>query len=375
MVRISVVTPFFRGEKYLPGLVNMLGFTEGVGDIVSIQWIIVNDDIENLNESIIPNSSQIEIKVINTGKNQGTQGARITGVEGCDGDYVLMLDQDDRIFPEWFRSQLEHIGDADAVVCNALADGRRFYGDVLRPSFDDALTLDYNLSHTCGFIPGQVLMKKSAISEAWKRNRFSTNHCDDYYLWLCMMLEGKKFVKNPDTLYEHLTTGSNQSLNRVIWYRSMQEMIAFLEKDHMINADQRKMLNNNLNRETEACLEDRNWIIEKNMLLRGLLASYESGLSLSDKLLENGYKNAAIYGRAECGIHLAKKFISEGFEVKGFIDRAEFPESDIPVYKREDIPGDVECVINTLVKYEKDINDYLKDNYSGINVIHLRDLL
>ena len=167
MKYISVVTPFFHGERYLDGLLNMISDAAYTArDFAHVQWVIVNDDVEDIHPDIT--SELIDIKVINTHKNCGTQIARITGVEQCDGEYVLMLDQDDRIFKDWFSSQMSQIGDADAVVCDSLADGRSFYGDDLRPSMDEAITLDFNLSHTCGFIPGQVLMKKSAISEAWK---------------------------------------------------------------------------------------------------------------------------------------------------------------------------------------------------------------
>lgn len=373
---ISVITPYYHGEEYICNLLAMLTeATEGLLENECVQWVIVNDEPEDLGYSLKSLSPLLDIQIINTKKNSGTQSARITGVEASEGDFVLMLDQDDKIFPNWFKSQLSHIGKADAVVCDALMDGKAFYGDELRPSFDDALTLEFNLSHTCGFIPGQVLMKRSSISEAWMRNRFSVNHCDDYYLWLCMLLEGKKFVKNSDILYEHITTGNNQSLNRVIWYKSMLEMIHFLEMDGMIDIGQKDRLYANLNKETEACLEDRNWIIEKNVLLSRLLKAYENGIYLSHILIKRGINSVAIYGRAECGIRLQKKLESEGYRVEAFIDKVDFPTSTIPVYKREAIPDNVRCVINTVVKDKEEIKTYICDNYKDILVIHLKNLL
>ena len=190
-----------------------------------------------------------------------------------------------------------------------------------------------------------------------------------------MLLENKKFRKNPDVLYEHITTGNNLSLNRVIWYSSMEELIGFLKKDGMLSSEQEKKLNENFSNEIAECLRDRDRTVSKNILLDGLLRTYEEEIIISDRLSKEGINEAVIYGRAGCGIHLARKLMSEGFRVSGFIDRATFIDREIPVYKADEIPESVTCIINTIVRDEEMISSYLFEKYKDIRVIHLRDLL
>lgn len=371
---ISVITPLFDGDKYISNLRQMIeSNAEICAGAYDIEWIISNDDPEHPISQAL-SSETVHIKVINTDNNTGTQQARIRGLNECSGDYVLMLDQDDEIKANWVISQASAIGDADGCVCHGLIDGRDFYGDEMRPSFEDALTLEFNLSHTCGFLPGQVLLKRDSISDAWIRNSFVTNHCDDYYLWLCMLLEGKRFVLNSDILFNHITTGSNQSRNRIIWYRSMKEMIGFLTTDEMIDEVQRNVLLDNLSMETEKCLLDRNWIVEKNMVLRCLLKSYENNTKLSDWFSNRGFHRVAIYGRGECGQHLYQKLNTEGFTDIVFIDRADFPDSEVKTYTREAIPGDIDLVINTLFEDESSVDQYMSEHYKGIRTVHIRDI-
>ena len=152
-------------------------------------------------------------------------------------------------------------------------------------------------------------------------------------------------------------------------------MIDYLWKDKMINLKQRRMLEGNLFKETEECLSDRNWIVEKNQLLSRIIETYESEIRISDRLKEAGVHSVAIYGLGECGYHLYKKLNTEGFRIFAFIDRANFRKADIPVYKCDETPKSIDCVINTLIRDKKEVDDYYKSNYPNIKVVHIRELL
>lgn len=53
-------------------------------------------------------------------------GARVRGLENSSGKYVLFLDQDDQICPDYFLSQLQCIRDNDGVVCQVIHEKNGF---------------------------------------------------------------------------------------------------------------------------------------------------------------------------------------------------------------------------------------------------------
>lgn len=126
MKRISVIVPIYHGRKYINGMIAQIEscVAECRGEY-ALELLFVNDSPDEPIDSL--SSEKIEIRVIETNRNRGIHGARVRGLEHCTGDYILFLDQDDRIRPTYFSSQLAHLGDSDAVVCRLLHEGRQFY--------------------------------------------------------------------------------------------------------------------------------------------------------------------------------------------------------------------------------------------------------
>ena len=160
MIKVSIITPIYKGKKYIPQLSNMISTCAiEAQNYADVEWIISNDDPDSpMNEDIlVPN---VEVLVLQTDKNRGIQGARVKGLEKSTGDYILFLDQDDVIYPEWVRSQVLAIGDADACVCDALDFGLPMYDNNSRPSIWECISEEYNINRYIGFNMGQTLIKK-----------------------------------------------------------------------------------------------------------------------------------------------------------------------------------------------------------------------
>ena len=148
---ISIIVPIYHGKKYIENMIRQIAACalESKGDY-TLELLFVNDDpgecigsLSMYTQACLPDlfSAGMEIRTIETEQNRGIHGARVRGLEHCTGDYVLFLDQDDCIKPEYFSSQLTHLGEADAVVCKLLHEGKQFYDT--RMPFEQVITRDF----------------------------------------------------------------------------------------------------------------------------------------------------------------------------------------------------------------------------------------
>nr|MDE6568604.1 glycosyltransferase [Lachnospiraceae bacterium] len=100
--KISVIIPIYKGNSFIPYLAYILEEnwrTANKIEPISIEIILVNDfPVEKLEikEQWMRNISWIEIT---NKQNCGIHFSRVQGLLHSSGDYVLFLDQDDKISP------------------------------------------------------------------------------------------------------------------------------------------------------------------------------------------------------------------------------------------------------------------------------------
>ncbi len=365
MYDVSVIVPIYYGKKYIEQLVQQVKAcwkcAEGK---IGIELLLVNDAPDDpLPQDYF--SECVEIVVLNTEVNRGVQGARVKGIEKSRGKYILFLDQDDKIATEYLKSQLGKIGDYDAVVCKAIHERKPFY-NLTRP-FSSSICKDYMLREKNSIIsPGQVLMKKEAVSEIWKKNILQNNGADDWMLWLCMMEEGKTFVLNDETLFEHVVEGSNTSLCVLEMYRSEQEVLDVIRKNHVFSEADTSALE----RTIQSLTEMRFQLLGK---FQRISCVYDSWLSIRNHkvhisyyLKQRGYKTIAIYGVTSLGKQLFQELNIDKFEVSYFIDmNAPFFNEQFKICSPNDELKQVDAVIISLVENERQISDLLQTKLSA----------
>lgn len=375
MKNITIITPLYKGKKYLDNLRDMIELNaKNAKYICNIEWIVVNDYPEEFIGEI-NTTDLVKTTVINNKVNKGIQGSRVTGLKASKGEYILFLDQDDEIAPEWVVSQSEKIKDADAVVCDCIFDGKPYYNFGNVPSLEECIKKDYNISEKCGFVPGQVLLRKEAIAEVWKTRILSWSCCDDRYLWLCMFANNKKFKTNNETFYIHNVSGNNQSWVTPVRHRSHLEMLNIVKEERLFSPDEEGKLSDSIERETLFFLEDRDFLRRKMNIYKNILLFKEYEYYLSKKI--NGIKNEriAIYGM-EIGKHIYLKLKDEGIIPVCIIDRnAKKNVEEIPIFLPDEIPNDVSLVINTIIRDEKKVSDFIKKKYPEIKILKIEDLL
>lgn len=119
---VSILVPIYNVEKYIEKCARSL-FGQTFQDL---EFIFVDDastdnSIELL-KRIISDYDGIEdrVRIIQHGSNRGVACARNTAVDASEGDYILHVDSDDWLSPD-FVETLVNIGEkesADVVVCN-----------------------------------------------------------------------------------------------------------------------------------------------------------------------------------------------------------------------------------------------------------------
>lgn len=365
MKSISIIVPIYYGEKYITGIISQIESCKSyMKEAVYIELVFVNDS-PDIPIYIKKKSELIEIVVINCDSNIGIHGARVKGLKYCHGEYVLYLDQDDRIHPEYFSSQLQEIGENEAVVCAAVQAGKPFYtGNYI---LENMITKDFILKEWNPIIsPGQVLLKKDAIPDIWIKNILKNNGADDWFLWLCMMSEGKNFSKNHEVLFEHVEHGTNASGNIMSMVQSEQEVLEIVQREHLFTEEEwRWLLKSYLYKNRLRTRELYNAKVKLDILNNWVYMKEK----FTQKLTEYGYKTAAIYGCGVLGNYIYDE-IKNIIHVKYFIDqKAKEIHKDIPVYMLKDDLKNVDCVIMTLAGETKDVVEQIQVNLCGKIII------
>lgn len=212
-VKISVITAFYNGNKYMEDYWACIGQVCSVTDC-GIEVLLVNDSpgVEILMSP--PPCDNLSVRVLTNSVNVGIHQSRIYGLEEAQGEFVLILDQDDRIEKNFFTSQLTAIKNADVSVANGYDEFSFRKGLLYENRFSGELAIQERMHlrvRNMIISPGQCLIRKSAIPQEWKEYVLKNNGVDDALLWFLMFEKKNKFVYNHEALFTHCYTGENIS--------------------------------------------------------------------------------------------------------------------------------------------------------------------
>lgn len=242
-IDISIIVPIYKGKKYIDDIVLMvesnLAYCKRVEMYCTVELIFVNDYPGETLGICDKELTDYDIVYINNVKNCGIHKARVIGIQSSRGQYILLLDQDDKIEENWIYTQYSKIADSDVIVGN----GYRMMNGELRTIYKDSLKQSltriediYLLAANQIVSPGQCLIRKKSIPDEWMRNIVEINGGDDFYLWILMLETGCIFGRNEFKIYTHVDTGKNVSSNTIAMISSARNVIRLLEK----SADVRK---------------------------------------------------------------------------------------------------------------------------------------
>ena len=225
---VSVIIPYYHGSRYLPGLLKMMqlnaeSLQKELG--FDLEVLLVNDSPE---EAIEAEECNFTLRILTNPRNSGIHASRSNGLKQAEGEYILFLDQDDRISGNCLVSQMTHIGDADFVIGNGYDDepggGRHLiFADRKQQICATDLNCHYYYNNLIRS-PGQVLICKSSIPEYWSEHTLCNNGSDDAFLWILMLSRGARGVINENVVFEHVHTGQNTSGDNSVMLNSQREV-------------------------------------------------------------------------------------------------------------------------------------------------------
>lgn len=243
---ISVIIPFYNGNKYLDRLLSSIFQVENkvVNKSNSCFEILIINDSPNV-KVIIPKKflDKNNIKIINNSSNLGIHRTKINGYNHALGKYLIFLDQDDEMVVDGFKRQVELINDNDVVVGNSYYQKKQKNNLVFKNlKVMKRCVTRYRTINVRNFVPslGCCIFKKSVIPDYWLKNPMFTNGCDDYYLLLILLTSGVKFAYNEKVVYCH-NEGNNLSNNSSLMHDSALEMLKLLE--HYENISKKEIKN------------------------------------------------------------------------------------------------------------------------------------
>ena len=239
---ITVITTFYQGNAYMPRLIQMLEANarrlkeENIEQ--RVEYLLINDSPWEPIQLPGAGVENLTIRILDNEQNMGIHKSRIRGIQEARGELVAILDQDDELAEDFLASQYRALGNADVVICNGFKElegyTKSIYRDPLKMSLINRKLIYLKAANQI-VSPGQALLRKSAIPQAWLDYPMQCNGADDLFLWLLYLCRGTRFVRNPRKLYTHKQVGDNLSNSLKAMCLSDAEMCGILRGNALMS--------------------------------------------------------------------------------------------------------------------------------------------
>lgn len=380
MTEVSIIIPLYKGKKYLNCLKRMIQENiKFLQSAIDIQVVFVNDYPDEAINEIDCVIDGCACKLVVHDENKGIHRARISGINVADGKYIIMLDQDDLVRPDWIYSQWKNIekNGYDICICNGWK--RRFATLWNFKQMNEKInSLNYFLEKGNQILsPGQAIIKRDIIPDEWYLYSIDINGADDYYLWLLALKKGLFFGLNNEYLYFHTPERTLDSVSLNNMNKSRKEVLKKLKTLDVFSNGELQILEQYVNSNALSISADKafqmfhimnNWHIMTNRKM-----------SITSFIAEKGYKKIAIYGVSYIGERLYEEFEMNNIEVAYGIDaQARDFNNELQIYCVEDKLPKVDLVIVTIVGdeevYKNNIASKIDCDVLSINEIIIRAL-
>lgn len=360
---------------------------------LNCELILINDEPGNELPIEAGKYSWGEIIVCNHKKNQGIHGARQSGAKQARGQYIVFLDQDDKIAGDYLISQRKKIENSDAVVCNGYitesGKGVKWYIYAFQAEQENVSILEEYLSQGNLIIsPGQVLLRKKAIPETWLSRTVKANGADDFLLWILMLFQGKNFVINTECLYVHFGHEGNMSKQTEVMHESIKEVILIMQESAKlfgIHEEQLEELRRWRLRKEEIERKGRQMRAKPgriDKIINCWACLKEHNISFADFFEKRGIERLAIYGLKHIGGRLFIELQNTGVEVVCGIDRLadRMFMDDLPIVKFEDertreYMQQIDAVVVTAGSAFGQIKKMVEEDYENIIIFSFDEII
>jgi glycosyltransferase involved in cell wall biosynthesis len=193
MPKVSVIIPCYNQGAFLDEAVNsVLSQT-----FLDFEIIVVNDgSTDDATNRLLANYNKLQTRVLHI-PNQGLSEARNTGIREARGKYILPLDADDRIAPDYLAQAVEILdvqSDVGIVYCLAETFGARS-GLWLSPEYSLSRMLLGNL-----IFCSALFRRNDWELVGGYRSNMAVGY-EDWDFWLSIVELGRKVCRIPQVLF------------------------------------------------------------------------------------------------------------------------------------------------------------------------------
>lgn len=195
MEKVSVIMPCYNDGKYIEEAVASIRMQT----YHDIELIIINDGSDDpLTLSVLKKLGENGAMVL-TSNHLGPSAARNAGIGKASGKYIMPLDADDTIEPDYIEKAVAVLDKYDSVgivYCHADLFGKKS-GSWNLPDYSLKNMLVDNVIFVTALFRREDWQKIGGFSSAMK------NGLEDYDFWLSIMELGREVYQLPETLFHY----------------------------------------------------------------------------------------------------------------------------------------------------------------------------
>lgn len=211
MVKVSVIVPCYNQGHFLDEAVgSVLGQT-----FSDVEIIIINDgSTDSLTKTILQTASWPNTKVIHT-DNQGLAAARNNGIDQAEGQYILPLDADDVIEPEYIEKAAELLDqNPDLGIVYSRA---RLFGAVTTEWTLPPYSLEAILQDNVIFC--SAMFRRQDWEAVGGYDQGMVFGWEDYEFWISLIERGRKVCQIPEVLFGYRVATDSMVRSKEKWQK------------------------------------------------------------------------------------------------------------------------------------------------------------
>lgn len=208
MQKVSIIIPCYGQAHWLPDAIE-----SALAQTVPCEVIVVNDGSPDNTSEV---AKMYPVRLVEK-ENGGLSSARNAGIKEATGDWILTLDADDKIAPNFIEKCLENKDNYDII-----ATGQQEFGDTNRiwfphphPTFDDFITA--NRINCCSLFKKEIWEKIGGYDEDMKLGY------EDWDFWLRATQRGYKVKTIQEPLFFYRKHGTSMVTNAIKNHMSIVE--------------------------------------------------------------------------------------------------------------------------------------------------------
>ena len=208
---ISVIIPVYRTEAYIEDCIRSL-CAQTCRDF---EIILVDDGSPDRSAALagdVLRQSDVRYRVIRT-ENRGVSAARNTGLQAAEGEWVVMVDSDDVVSPDFLAAYVRMMQSADG--CDILSTGFSVVriADEAFAAADPAATMRLSpedaqrafFDRSIRFLLPTLLLRRSFLSENGILFDEAVRYSEDVqFIWRCLAFNRGSVLHDPAALYQYI---------------------------------------------------------------------------------------------------------------------------------------------------------------------------